>query len=330
MHTERLCRLLQARGYRVEAFEMHTRRLPPPRFPFAYHYGRAGSTMLRFLMSCSWHRPEIIHFHLSAARRVLPLFPVIVLLARFFKVLLTVHSGSFERRVSEASRTEKNWLGRGFRAVAAVVAVSPGNRDALLSNFGVLESRIHLIPAFLHFPNSANSASAASSSGRRVFLASGCATPIYFWDGLLEAVQGLTILDELVLVFYHRYDQPYFDEVLDKAKQLAPFAVTIRRDLSAEDFGKELARASIFVRPTLTDGDSIAVREALALGKRVVASDAVARPSGCVIFRTRDVSDLREKLTQASAMSNVTDQAAVPDFSEPILGLYQRLLRDSQ
>lgn len=41
-----------------------------------------------------------------------------------------------------------------------------------------------------------------------------------------------------------------------------------------------MARADLFVRPTLTDGDAISVREALALGLPVVATDTGGRPPG--------------------------------------------------
>jgi glycogen synthase len=39
---------------------------------------------------------------------------------------------------------------------------------------------------------------------------------------------------------------------------------------------------SVFLRPTLTDGDSVSIREAMAAGVPVVASDVVRRPSGVV------------------------------------------------
>ncbi|MGH3902715.1 MAG: glycosyltransferase [Pseudonocardiaceae bacterium] len=49
-----------------------------------------------------------------------------------------------------------------------------------------------------------------------------------------------------------------------------------------------LAASQAFLRPTVTDGDSNSVREALDLGIHVVASDAVGRPSGVVTFPNRD------------------------------------------
>lgn len=55
-----------------------------------------------------------------------------------------------------------------------------------------------------------------------------------------------------------------------------------------------MSRSSVFVRPTFKDGDSISVREALALGVAVVASDVGFRPHGTILFRTGDLDALVE------------------------------------
>jgi glycosyltransferase involved in cell wall biosynthesis len=53
-----------------------------------------------------------------------------------------------------------------------------------------------------------------------------------------------------------------------------------------------MARSSAFVRPTFQDGDSISVREALALGVPVVASNVGTRPEGVMLFAAGDVEGL--------------------------------------
>jgi glycosyltransferase involved in cell wall biosynthesis len=57
-----------------------------------------------------------------------------------------------------------------------------------------------------------------------------------------------------------------------------------------------MSRSSVFVRPTFRDGDSISVREALALGLHVVASDVGVRPSGTIVFAAGNVDELVEAL----------------------------------
>ena len=56
-------------------------------------------------------------------------------------------------------------------------------------------------------------------------------------------------------------------------------------------FVKLIERSDVVVRPTNTDGDALTVREALYLGKKTLASDVVERPSGTVLFKTRNIND---------------------------------------
>jgi len=57
-----------------------------------------------------------------------------------------------------------------------------------------------------------------------------------------------------------------------------------------------MSKADVFVRPTFADGDSISVREALALNVPVVASDCARRPTGTVLFETGNSEDLATRL----------------------------------
>jgi glycosyltransferase involved in cell wall biosynthesis len=63
-------------------------------------------------------------------------------------------------------------------------------------------------------------------------------------------------------------------------------------------FVKLIEQADIVLRPTNTDGDALTVREALFLGKPIIASDIVNRPSGTIYFKSRDVNDLRIKIIE--------------------------------
>jgi glycosyltransferase involved in cell wall biosynthesis len=60
-----------------------------------------------------------------------------------------------------------------------------------------------------------------------------------------------------------------------------------------------MARSSVFVRPTLRDGDSISVREAKALGLPVVASNVGTRPEGTLLFEAGDVDGLVQRIENA-------------------------------
>ena len=80
---------------------------------------------------------------------------------------------------------------------------------------------------------------------------------------------------------------------------------------------------TVFVRPTYTDGDSISVREALALRIPVVASDAAYRPQGVLRFTAGNAHDFVEKLLQVFGdRSAFTEDATIVDGSDNATRLY--------
>jgi len=91
-----------------------------------------------------------------------------------------------------------------------------------------------------------------------------------------------------------------------------------------------MKRLSVFLRPTYFDGDSLSVREALAVGVPVVASDTGFRPDGLRLFKVGDCVDLCHQLHMA-----LEKRMAAPRPSEPrqfeegsarrMLELYRRL-----
>lgn len=65
--------------------------------------------------------------------------------------------------------------------------------------------------------------------------------------------------------------------------------------------------ADIVIRNTPTDGDSFSVKEALCLRKPVLATDAVSRPSGVILFKYNDAKSLLEAIKVAlHSKENVT------------------------
>lgn len=56
--------------------------------------------------------------------------------------------------------------------------------------------------------------------------------------------------------------------------------------------------ADLYIRPTVTDGDAISIREAMYFNCPVVASDAVHRPNGIITFKSRDIEDLYGRVSE--------------------------------
>lgn len=89
-----------------------------------------------------------------------------------------------------------------------------------------------------------------------------------------------------------------------------------------------IREADVFVRTTLYDGDASSVREALALGVRVVASRTDVRPAGTTLFAPGDPEALHSTLVETLALGRgdvSADLAASPHGDEALRALYRRL-----
>ena len=70
----------------------------------------------------------------------------------------------------------------------------------------------------------------------------------------------------------------------------------------AISFVKLISHCSMILRPTLSDGDALTIREALYFNKIVIASDVVNRPYGTILYKTGSVSDLFEKIVYCTSL----------------------------
>lgn len=89
-------------------------------------------------------------------------------------------------------------------------------------------------------------------------------------------------------------------------------------------FIRLVEKSDIVLRTTNTDGDAISVREALYLGKTVIASDVVARPDGTVLFKTRDVNSLYTVVRQLKHLSQKFQNDNI-DYKRFYLDIYNKL-----
>jgi glycosyltransferase involved in cell wall biosynthesis len=70
-----------------------------------------------------------------------------------------------------------------------------------------------------------------------------------------------------------------------------------------------ISRSAAFVRPTFRDGDSISVREAIALGVPVVASNVGTRPAGTLLFEAGNIEGLVRQVEAVLAPSGCDARA---------------------
>jgi glycogen(starch) synthase len=236
--------------------------------------------------------------------------------------LLTLHSGLAPAFITAHPATCRRVAG----AFRRVLCVSEAIADAL-DGAGLPRERITIAPAFsaraLPLPLPPAGLAAIARRSRPLIAAVAARGPEYgvalLLDGFARVAAALPAA-HLVLVGPGVRDA----SVAARVASLGLGARVHRyQDLAREEALGVIAACDLFVRPTLADGDALSVREALALGRRVLASDAVARPDGVARFRSGDPAALA-----AAALDALSRPAPPPDESEhlaPVLAVYETL-----
>lgn len=90
-----------------------------------------------------------------------------------------------------------------------------------------------------------------------------------------------------------------------------------------------LKKATVLVRPTTTDGDSVMVREALSFGLPVITSNATHRPVGCIVYPLGEMDSLVDKILYVvnNPYRKVYQQE---DHTQKVLDIYQNLLNSKR
>jgi len=233
-----------------------------------------------------------------------------------------------------------------LRSVTTVIAVSRALAD-LAIELGVPAERVVHQPGFL--PPGLGAANDGDLGGlQRSFLA--CHDPIVAANGKVGFHYGSDLygLDHLVeLAARLAPEHPRLGVVVsfwDHQPEDETYLLHLRRRAAAlgvadhilfftesRPFVPVLERATVFVRPTCTDGDANSVREALYLGVPAIASDVVERPPGTILHRTRDLDDLYAKVSAALRMpgsrqprADSFDLAGVERYLDLLAGLVGR------
>lgn len=203
---------------------------------------------------------------------------------------LTVHSGMSPAYLGDRSFGQYlAWITTKF--YRHIIAVSSEIKDALRL-LPVAEARIEILPAF--FPPAAASLELPATfelwfrTHHPVISTALFFRPEYGFDLCMHAMSEL------------RRKHPHLGCVVmgdsESRPEGLPEHVFATGDVSHDACLALIARSDIYVRPTFADGDAMSVREAIALGTRVVASDVVSRPAGILCFKTGDASDLALKI----------------------------------
>jgi len=224
-----------------------------------------------------------VHIHVAAMGQFKRVAPFLLFLFRRQPKYVTLHSGTFVREFDHF--LSKIYLREMVKHLTKIIAVNLEQYNFLRDN-RIPTSKLALIPAFIPAEPVMDlppEILRKPKPGNTVVVTSGYLSALYNYDVLIDCIERL---DEevytFIFAFYNKSDQEYEEHILGRLRNANN--VVIFRDQTPEIFLSILNVTNIYVRTTVTDGDAVAIREALYLGKNVFASDCVEHPQGCVLF----------------------------------------------
>ncbi|MDA0657446.1 MAG: glycosyltransferase family 4 protein [Planctomycetota bacterium] len=298
------------------------------------YHPRNALEVIKLLLSLKF---DIVHLHHGGelTPRLLAMYLFCSLLPGK-KTVLTCHSGGYATSTEEKRARWWSLPGFIFRRLSSIIAVNPELCD-VFRRFGVPDARIHLIlPFALKTPAADRKLPAPIDN---FFLQH---HPKLLTVGLLEPEYDLTlqidalerILDDhpnagLAIIGSGSLQQQLTDHIRTKSYS---DRVLLCGDVDHGDTLCAIRDCDIFLRTTLYDGDAVSVREALHLGKRVIASDNGMRPTGVRLVPRQDLVALCASISESLQVPILKTELSPSDDAnmQAVLELYRRLLSTSR
>lgn len=314
VHVRRVIAKLQNQGCVV----FHLNTCVEYRYRFFYFY------LIRVLFFLMLHRPDQVHLHTLYLSNGLQELAWLVWLQKFlpYSVTLIEHDCRYLYGTTIAWRNRLNQL---IPNVALHVYIGDRTAASFTDNAIVPAQKTSVEAAFIP-PNTIAEKGITQSyplplwdfldRHETILLANAFSLSLldgkdlYGFDLCIKALhylrqQGVRV--GLVFVLAQIGDEIYFNICMRSIDQLGlstcVFILTGQYEL-----WPLMRFADFFVRPTLSDGASVSVQEALWCAKPVVASDVCVRPDGVMLFKTGDADDFQRVLLLAIAQSSVVPQ----------------------
>ena len=277
---------------------------------------------------------RLVHYH------GLENLTLILLMRSLLKkeIVITVHSSMIEDFYNRTSTLNKYAM-RKLAREAQWIAVSEQARDCMLKLPMEFHRPILVIPAYVPEGNMNY-----TPLGKEMthYIDSHEKIVSFYGRSFMRHqgidVYGFTAALDLFASLYHINSNIGFvfclseNKDMDKIAQLHLYAQSLNIDdkifwqIGAIDNIHSLwLKTDVYIRPTYTDGDSVAVREVLDCGAYAVASDVCDRPDGVIVYEWNNKESLLNKVLYALSLQK---REASPNFTyyKAMKNLYEDIL----
>jgi len=294
-----------------------------------YYPGTPWETLSRILTIPH----EIAHIHFCG--NLNPRTTLVALLCTFLpgkKTVMTFHSGGYPSSPEGRAVRPNSLLGFTLRRLSALIAVNREIVDFFI-RLGVAPERIHLIG-----PHAVDTSSMGSvppplerffDEHNPVLLSVGGLEPEYDIAFQIDAMEDLKArFPEIGLIVA---GSGSLEKDLKSYVSTRPYAssIVLYGDMPHPVTLAAIDQCSVFLRTTLYDGDSVAVREALHLGAPVIATDNKMRPAGVHLIPISDRAAFVEAVEKAISMPRASRGDSGEENLKKVVEVYLSLLPGS-
>lgn len=234
------------------------------------------------------------------------LFALLLLFGWKHKLGFTVHN---QRSVLISSKAKIKLCALFFKRCCFLIMNDGGFKPKFAKFFNLPEEKIHILPAFLP-PNDVerdglpfavkefrqNHEFLISANAYKLRIDNG--VDVYGLDmliGLISELRGKGIDAGLLFCLPEVGDIDYYAQIKRRISELQISKhVFFVEGVNANGF-EYWEFSDLFIRPTCTDMEGISVKEALCMGRNVIASDVCIRPKECILFKSRNEENFLEK-----------------------------------
>lgn len=279
-------------------------------------------------------KPDVVHVHFGGSlfARQAALFVALSMRPRTANVF-TFHSGGFPS--SPEGQRAKPWSLRGFalRRLDAVIAVNQELVDTF-AKYGVRKDRLHLIePSGAQVDRDVISREELPADMEKFVSAH---SPLLVTVAQLEPEYGIDV--QLAAFEDIRRAHPGAGLMILGGGSLKE---SLEQEIAAHSERGHIqlcgnvprpktlalmARASLLLRTTHYDGDALSIREAIAMGTRVLATDNGMRPVGVSLLKVLEPAALAQAIAPALAAPPMAISVSAGNPMEKVLALYQRVI----
>lgn len=268
---------------------------------------------------------RILHSHYSLEHMIY-MWGFIHLLHK--KLVITVHNSMVQRFYKQCDSINRFFLNKVANSPYVTwIAVSEQAKEEMLKLPVSFNNTIHVIPAYI--PDNRKEDGVLPpplqiyiQQHKRIIVFYGHSfmlhegTDVYGFAEALKLYSGLMKGENdkigFILCLTEDGDKDRIESLHQTAAQLG-IDDKIFWQIGPIDNMKALwNKTDVYIRPTFTDGDSVAVREALDLGVQVVASDVCERPGRTIVYKYSSQEDFIDKVNTALQKGHTE---AIPDYS---------------